>query len=69
MAMACRSGGRECTGCMECEPNTIDKKIYCHDCGEELSPDNIFYDEGTYVCRDCLLDSHFCYDYEFGDCP
>lgn len=66
MAMICIKGTKECNGCMDCIITEIEVP-QCAGCGEQLSPDNIFWDEGEYFCKDCLIDNHFCYDYEFGD--
>lgn len=55
MAMHCVYGGRECDGCMRCQPE--EKIYYCPICGGELGggDDIILNNEGEIVgCENCI---------------
>ena len=51
MGFACISGGRECDGCMECQPTP---HYYCPICGDEVY-ETVFVDNSGNVigCENC----------------
>jgi hypothetical protein len=53
MAMICKSGSKECTGCMSCysEP----EPVYCDICGKEC--EELYYDKYNEVvgCDRCII--------------
>ena len=56
MAMICKSGARECDGCMSCqpEPEIIGE---CAACGDLIyACDDVYDIEGDLVHEECLFD-------------
>lgn len=44
MAMICRNGARECTGCMECLDGEV-RELYCPACGKKIYEDSQMFED------------------------
>lgn len=54
MAGVCKSGAKECDGCMSCQSKKVDD---CQVCGHEICEGEDYYDvNGDIVCDNCNLE-------------
>ena len=49
---SCIHGGA-CTGCMACQGDA--DEYICADCGDEIDSDELYEDNGDWLCEHCLL--------------
>lgn len=54
--VGCSSQGLPCLG-DACRNRNV-PHYYCDNCGEECDPDDLYDDNGSMICEDCLLSQY-----------